>query len=95
MHQRCKAQHEVTLEAVILLIVDGLTDHCQGVLEHILVVVVFVDLEFQGRQLWQDQRGQTAVNQNLEPEPRVLGLHQLDEFIMDALGRDYLDALGH
>ena len=47
VHQRGKTQHEVGLETVILFIVNRLIDNGEGVLENILVVMVFVYLEFE------------------------------------------------
>ena len=77
VEQRSEAQHEVgtghglgrsvsgTLE------VDGLLEDDEGVVVDVLVPVVLVELEPQGRQLGEEHVGEPGVDEERQPEPRA------------------------
>ncbi len=75
--------------------VDRLGQHGQRVLVDVLVPVVLVDLQAQGRELGQHVVGQAGVHQHLEPGTRVGREQQLGQLVADPLGGHDLDPLGH
>ncbi|KFC52602.1 hypothetical protein GY12_03525 [Micrococcus luteus] len=96
VQQRRQAQHGVGgRRRVLALQLDGLLQHRQGVGVDVLVAVVLVRLELQGRQLGQDVVGQAGAHEQVEPGARVRSADELDELLADAFGGDDRDPLGH
>ncbi len=77
-----------------LLQLDGLVEHGQAVLVHVLMVVVFVDLEPERRKLGQHDSGDAGVDEQLEARSRGRTPEQLAEFVAHALHGDDRDAIG-
>jgi hypothetical protein len=64
---------------------DGLLEHDEAVFVHILVVVVFVDLQPQRRQLGEHACRQTGGHEELEAGPGGVGQQQLAQLVADPL----------
>ena len=95
VHQGRETGDEVGLTEALVLLVNGLLQDSQAVLVDILVTMVFVALQSQGRQLRQYVLGQSGVDQQSQATARVGRHHQLDQLISHPLGRDDGDAFGH
>ena len=76
------------------LVIDRLVEHGERVLVHVFVVVVFVDLEPQRRDLGQHPIGEAGIHQQTDAAPRRRGQQQLRQLIAHALGRDAVDLGG-
>jgi len=94
-HQSRQPHHEVRPAAQPRLEVDRLLEHGEGVLVDVLVAVVLVALERQGRQLGQHVRRQPGLDEQRQSQAGVRRAHQLDELVVDPLGRHDLDPPGH
>ncbi len=92
MQQRSQAQGEVR---AVLLQRDRLLQDDQRVFVDVLVPVVLVTLQPQGRQLGQNMSGEPGVDEQAQPLSRVRGEEELVQFVPDPLGRDDLDPPGH
>ncbi len=68
VQQRGEPQHQVGAGHVVVLEVDRLLEHRQGVLVDVLVPVVLVALEPQGGQLGQDDVGQPGVDEQRQAD---------------------------
>ena len=77
----------------LVLELDRLTHDRQRVLVDILVVVVFVDLEPQRRNLGQELLHQPRLDKQTDAAQRVIGLHETHELAVDPLSADDPDAL--
>ncbi len=98
VHQGGQPQHQVGAGHRAVrprLEVDSLVQHGQAVLVHVLVPVVLVDLQAQGRQLGQHVIGQAGGDQVLQPDTGCGAQQQLLQLGPHPLGRDDLDALRH
>ncbi len=98
VQQGGQSQHEVrsgdrTLGAVLQR--DRLLQDGEGVLVDVLVPVVLVDLQAQGRQLRQDPTRQAAVDQESEAGPGPGGQQQLLQLRPAAFGGDDVQPGGH
>jgi len=98
VQQRGEAQHEVRPghDAVgARLERDRVVEHRERVLVDVLVAVVLVDLEAEGRQLGQHVLGEPGLHQDLQPEPRLAREQQLAQLVAHPLRGHDRDPLGH
>ena len=86
VHQRRHPQHEIGGEPMLprLLELDHLVEHRETVLVDVLVVVVLVDLEPQGGQLRQHDRGDAGLDEEFEADAGVGSAQELRELVSDA-----------
>ncbi len=92
VHEGGQAQREV---GSVRLEVDRLLDHDEGVVVHVLVPVVLVDLELQRGQLGDEVVGEPGVHEDAEPGAGVVREHQLGELVPDPFRRHDLQPVGH
>jgi hypothetical protein len=95
VHQRGEPGHQVGRAAQPELQLDRLVEHGQGVLVDVLVPVVLVPLEAEGRQLGQYVRRQAGVDQEPQTALRTRRQQQLLQLHPLPLGSHDDDALGH
>ena len=96
VHQRRQPRDQVGAAAgQARLEVDRLLQHRQAVLVDVLVPVVLVALQREGRQLGQDVRRQAGLHEQPQAGHGVGRQQQLDQLVAHPLGRDDADALGH
>ena len=96
VHQRGEPGHEVRAAAgQPVLEVDRLLEHGQGVLVDVLVPVVLVALQREGRQLGQHQRREAGLDEQGQAAARVRRADQLDQLVADPLRGDDRDPVGH
>ena len=99
VQQRGQAQHQVRAlagptGAGLALQVDGLVQHGEGVLVHVLVPVVLIELQLHRRQLRQHVDGQSQVHHQLQAPPGVLTADQAHQLLPHPLRGDDGDAVG-
>ena len=64
-------------------------------LEDVLVAVVFVDLQLQGRNFREDDVRKTGFDQRLKAGARTVGEQQFGQFVAHTLGGYDVDAVAH
>ena len=68
-------------------------DH--GVLEHVLMTMMFVDFELQCRNFREDDIGKTGIDQRFDTCARAIGQQHFDQFVAYALSGNDFNAIDH
>ena len=98
VHERGKTQRQVwswhrTVRAGFES--DSTINDDHGVLEHVLMTMMFVDFELQCRNFREDDIRKTGIDQRFDTCTRSIGQQHFDQFVTYALGGNDFNAIDH
>ena len=74
---------------------DSTINDDHGVLEHVLMTMMFVNFELQCRNFREDDIRETGINQRFDTCARAIGQQHFDQFVAYALGGNDFNAINH